>query len=132
MKIDNKGIGVPQMHVSDLQISPILGTDGTGTLEVNMRIKMPEGMLGRAAVTLRDEEENELFFHNMLLPGNMRMPMQEEIGSWVEIQAQMSPRNIGVITRGESEDNSYTLHICLYDASDRKIEEVNCPILFID
>ena len=120
----------PKMHVSNLQIFPILEADGTGTLEVHMTIKMQEGKLGRAAVTLYDGEEKEILFHNMLLPGNMRMPIKEESGQWTEIQAQISPRRIGTIEQGEEAE--YILYICLYDENDRKVEGIQCPISFID
>ena len=120
----------PKMHVSDLQIFPEVEADGAGTLEVNMKIKMQEGKLGRAAVTLYDGVEKEIFFHNILLPGNMRMPMNAENEKWTEIQAEMSPRRIDDM--GQGEGTEYTLCICLYDEDDRKIERVECLISFIN
>lgn len=128
-----KIVNAPKMHVADLLIDAALHKDGAGSLAVDMKILMPEGELGRAAIILRDKER-ELLFHNMLLPGNMRMPMPkgERTGKMQEVQAQMTSRDVGNVMPQEREaEKKYFLYIQLYDDADVLIEEVCCPVRFL-
>lgn len=128
-----KIVNAPKMHVADLQIDAALHKGETGSLAVDMKILMPEGELGRAAIILRDKER-ELLFHNMLLPGNMRMPMPkgERTGKMQEVQAQMTSRDVGNVMPQEREAvKKYFLYIQLYNDADVLIEEVCCPVRFL-
>ena len=123
----------PQMHVEDFWAKPVLLEDGTGSLALDMKITMPEGMLGRAEVCLSDVEGKEVLRHSILLPGDVRGKMADpaEQNSYREIVAEMSPRILGEVKIWDNHTPYlYELEICLFDEQDKPVEIVPYRIGF--
>ncbi len=117
----------PKMHVEDFWAKPVLLEDGTGSLALDMKITMPEGMLGRAEVCLFDAEGKEVLNHSILLPGDIRGKMADpaEQNSYREIAAEMSPRNLGDVNIWDNHTPYlYGLEIRLFDEQDKPVEIV--------
>ena len=120
----------PQMHVEDLWAKPVLSEDGTGSLGVDLKISMQEGMTGRAEITLTDKEGKELLTHTMLLPGDVR-GKQQCAGAFREISCEMSQRDLGKVTAWDNHNPYlYHLQVVLYDEADRFVEVVPYEIGF--
>ncbi len=142
----------PKMHVEDLWAKPVLNGDGTGSLGVDLKLSVEEGMTGRAEITLTDKEGKEVLKHQMLLPGDMRSgqqafvhaagngqeandrkecQMQSDVGSFRKISCEMSQRSLGEVTVWDNHNPYlYDLQIALYDEADKLVEVVPYEIGF--
>lgn len=120
----------PKMHVEDLWAKPLLAEDGKGSLGVDLKLSMQEGMTGRAEIALTDKEGKELLKHTMLLPGDVR-GKQQCTGSFREISCEMSQRTLGeVIPWDNHTPYLYDLQIALYDEANNLVEIVPYQIGF--
>lgn len=126
-------IAKPEIHVEDLWAKPELLENGKGSLAVDMKLTMPEDMLGRAEISLIDKEGQLLLCHSLLLPGDRKpMPGQTEQKSvYRKISGEMEAVDIGEVVPWDHQNPYlYLLLIKLYDETDRLIEAVPYRIGF--
>lgn len=123
----------PEIHLEDLWARPEMDKDFIGSLALDLKISMKEGTVGRAEVILRNKEEKELLYYNMLLPGNIKAVSKQRAGQdrILMIDGQMRPRSVGKVVPWDYQNPSlYLLLIKLYDGRDRLVEVVPYPIGF--
>ncbi len=115
----------PKLHVEDMWAKPVLHEDNEGSLSLTMKISMPEGRTGRAEISLKDKEEKELLFHNILLPGNSRGEAPEKEEGSLTVSCIMDSRSVGCVTPWDNHTPYlYSLMIRLYDEEDVLTEVV--------
>ena len=94
----------PLMHVEDLWARPKLDKDNAGSLALDLKVSMKEEAVGRAEISLRNEEGKELLFYNMLLPGEKKEPLWQvsetpkELSGFALAKGSMKRRSVGEVT----------------------------------
>ncbi len=127
----------PRMHVEDLWARTELNEDGTGSLSLDLTVSMKEKAVGRAEISLENEEGKELLFYNMHLPGELKesvwqaAQMPEELSGFVQAKEAMKRRGVGEVTSWDHHHPClYRLVIRLYDEAEELVETVPYRIGF--
>lgn len=127
----------PLMHVEDLWARPKLDKDNAGSLALDLKVSMKEEAVGRAEISLRNEEGKELLFYNMLLPGEKKEPLWQvsetpkELSGFALAKGSMKRRSVGEVTPWDHHHPClYRLVIRLYDERERLVEAVPYRIGF--
>lgn len=127
----------PLMHVEDLWARPKLDKDNAGSLALDLKVSMKEEAVGRAEISLQNEEGKELLFYNMLLPGEKKEPLWQasetpkELSGFALAKGSMKRRSVGEVTPWDHHHPClYRLVIRLYDEQERLVEAVPYRIGF--
>ena len=119
-------------HVTDVSVKKAAEDGARSGAELQLQIRMPYGVLGRALVSLIQNGET-VAERNLLLPGDMRMPAM----------AGMRQRGVGVQEKAGAESfrlvnaqvflpatgEGMGMKISLFDAEDVCREEICYPII---
>lgn len=123
-------LGIPEIHVEDLWVKPVLEEDGTGSLGVELKLSMKAGCGGRAEISLYDAENGVCIEHKLLLPDAGRVDEEGNTG-WQRLQCRMEPQTAGKVKMWDcSNPYLYSLLIKVYDSADKLVEAVPYPVGF--
>ncbi len=135
--------GILSWHVTDVSLNKVVEEGCLKGVELELQIRMPVGVLGRALVSLTRNGET-VTDRNLLLPGDMRMPAfpgMDKCGGEVEEKSDAEgAETFRLVTaqvfipagaEGFSEESNpvYGIKICLFDVDEVCREGICCPII---
>lgn len=117
--------GKPGIHLEDLWVKPELNGDGTGSLEVDIRLSMERISGGRAEITLEDKEGRQF------LSRSLSWEKEDCAAGGPEFIGNMAPVNLGKVTPWDNK-KPYLYHFAvkLYDGEGCMTEIVPYDIGF--